>query len=86
MDIAERYIKYVGKGLLEKRLDDLEELNKYNQRLISKGLIDKINKLITTDFKRIKYKDCELLLKDFGFKFGDDLSSENIFSLKLIYL
>jgi asparaginyl-tRNA synthetase len=76
MDIAERYIKYVGQGLLEKRLDDLEELNKYNQRLVSKGLIDKINKLITTDFKRIKYKDCELLLKDFGFKFGDDLNSE----------
>ena len=72
MDIAERYIKYVGKGLLEKRKEELEELNKF----VSKGLIDKINKLINSEFKRVKYRDCEILLKDFGFKFGDDLSSE----------
>jgi asparaginyl-tRNA synthetase len=75
MDISEEYIKFIGNYLLKNSLDDLKNLDNF----ISKGIIEKITKLINDDFIRLEYKDAiELIQKNSKIKivFGEDLSSE----------
>lgn len=75
MDIGEKYIKFVGDYLLQNNLDDLKNLDNF----VSKGIIEKITKLVNDDFIRLDYKDAiELIQKNskIQIKFGDDLSSE----------
>ena len=74
MDISERYIKYVGKYLLENNLDDITELNKF----VSKGILQRIKDIVGMKFNRISHRDSITLLKENGFKcnYDDDLSSD----------
>jgi len=73
MDVGENYIKFISNYLLENKLDDLQNLDNF----ISKGIIEKITKLVNDDFIRLEYKDAiELIQKHIEIKFGDDLSSE----------
>ena len=76
MDVGENYIKFVGDYLLENSLDDLKNLDNF----VSKGIIEKITKLVNDDFIRLDYTDAiELIQKNSKIKiiFGDDLSSES---------
>lgn len=76
MDVGENYIKFVGNYLLENSLDDLKNLDNF----VSKGIIEKITKLVNDDFIRLDYTDAiELIQKNSKIKivFGDDLSSES---------
>ena len=70
MDISEEYIKYIGNYLIKNNTDDLLALDSF----ISKGIFDKINKIINSSFVRIDYSDAIKLLK---IENGNDLSSEN---------
>lgn len=76
MILGEDYIKYVGNYLLENSLEDILNLDKF----VSKGLLDRIKTIVSTEFKRITYKGAiELLQKAKLSKqvnYGDDLSSE----------
>jgi len=75
MDISEKMIKYAIKSIFEKNMEDIQNLDK----IISKGLIEKLNYLMTCEYKRMKYNEvieelnndniCEKLT------FGDDLGS-----------
>jgi len=76
MNLGEKYIKFIGNYLLENKLDDLQNLNNF----VSKGIIEKIKKLINDDFIRLDYTDAiELIQKNSQIKiiFGEDLNSES---------
>lgn len=79
MDIAEDVLKYVIKYVLTKARDELEYLDKYEE----KGLIEKLEKTVKQEFKRITYKECiEILQKakqDWEFKpeYGKDIAKEH---------
>ena len=82
MDLEEDFIKYCVKWALDNCKDDLEFLNK----MIDKGLIERLEGVLKEDFVRLPYtKGIEILqqaIKD-GKKFefpcgwGDDLASEH---------
>ena len=58
MDFSEVLVKYVITKTLEECVKEFEELNKF----ISKGIIDKLNKVISNSFERITYdKAIELI-------------------------
>ena len=83
MYIGEVMIKYVINRLLNDRLDDIENLNKF----VSKGLVDKLTKLKDSKFIYKKYKDAVIeinedisknkKLKLTKLEVGDDLGSEH---------
>lgn len=79
MDISEDLMKYVIKYTLEKCPDEIAFLDKF----VEKGLRDKLEKVISSKFKRATYKECIELLKeakvDFQFKpeYGEDLAKEH---------
>jgi len=75
MDISEKYIKFIGKYLLDNCMDDLNNLDNF----ISKGLIKKINELINIPFIKLDYNDAINLIQkqtQIDIKNGDDLNSE----------
>ena len=53
MDISEDMIKYSVKQIMERNMEDLENLNKF----VSKGIIEQLNMIINYNFERIKYED-----------------------------
>lgn len=60
MDVEEDMLKFVVKYVMEKCPDELAFFDKF----VSKGLLDKLNKLVNSEFKRISHHDCiDLLLK-----------------------
>ena len=79
MDISEELMKYVIKYTLERCPDEFVFLDKY----VEEGLLDKLNKVVKSDFVRATYKECiEILEKaevDFEFKpeYGEDLAKEH---------
>ena len=79
MDIAEDLVKYVIKYTLDHAKDEMEYLDKY----VEKGLIDRLTKVLTCNFKRVPYKECIDILKksgkDFEFKpeYGSDIAKEH---------
>jgi asparaginyl-tRNA synthetase len=83
MNISEEMIKYVIKQLLITRESDLNNLNNY----VSKGLIEKLVKLKSKSFVKIKYIDAineinsdiksNKKLKLSKLSYGDDLGSEH---------
>lgn len=78
MDIGENYIKFVGNYLLEHNINDINNLSKF----MSKGLLERIQKIVASKFNRIKYKEAiDLLLANQSslskqVVYGDDLCSE----------
>ena len=79
MDISEELMKYVIKYTLERCPDEFVFLDKY----VEEGLLDKLNKVVKSDFVRATYKECIEILKkaevDFEFKpeYGEDLAKEH---------
>ncbi len=82
MDLEEDFIKYCVKWALEHCKDDLEFLNK----MIDKGLIERLQSVIKEDFVRLPYtKGIEILQEaikngkkfEFPCNWGDDLASEH---------
>ncbi|MCU4674465.1 asparagine--tRNA ligase [Catenovulum sp. 2E275] len=76
---AEDMLKYVFKAVLKERMDDLQF---FDQR-VQKGVIERLQKLVETDFVRMDYTDAiDILLKsgkkfEFPVEWGIDLSSEH---------
>ncbi|MFO7887512.1 MAG: asparagine--tRNA ligase [Eubacteriales bacterium] len=79
MDTAEEMIKYIINYVMENNIEEIEFFNKF----IDKKLIERLNNVRNSDFKRITYtKAIELLKeskKDFEFKveWGIDLQTEH---------
>ena len=83
MDCAEDYLKFCLKYVLKNNYDDLQ----FFDERIEKGLIERLNKVINTPFKRIPYTECvEILERDIKEKklkfenkvyWGCDLASEH---------
>ncbi|WP_053955586.1 asparagine--tRNA ligase [Inediibacterium massiliense] len=79
MELAEEMIKYVMKYVMENAPD---EMNFFNQ-FIDKGLIERLNHIIHSDFERVTYTKAVELLKESGQKFeydvewGCDLQTEH---------
>ncbi|HNW29367.1 MAG TPA: asparagine--tRNA ligase [Spirochaetota bacterium] len=79
MDMAEEFLKYIFRYVLEKCPDDMDFFN----TRISKGIIDNLQHIIKSEFKRITYTEAvDSLVKskaDFEFpvEWGIDLQSEH---------
>lgn len=79
IEIAEEFIKYIIKYVLE---HCSEELAYFDER-VEKGLIDKLNHVISSDFAKVTYTEAVEILKKSGreFKFpvnwGCDLQTEH---------
>ena len=82
MDLEEEFIKYCVNWALENCKDDLEFLNK----MVDKGLIERLQNVVSTEFVRLPYTEGIKILEDAiakGHKFefpvywGCDLASEH---------
>ena len=82
MDLEEEFIKYCVQWALDHCKDDLEFLNK----MVDKGLIERLQKVVATDFVRLPYTEGIKILEEAvaqGHKFefpvywGCDLASEH---------
>lgn len=83
MECAEDYLKFCLKFVMKNNMDDLQ----FFDERIEKGLIERLQKVIDTPFKRISYTECvEILEKDIVEKklkfenkvfWGCDLASEH---------
>lgn len=79
MDIEEEMLKFIVKYVLQKCNDEIEFLNNF----VSKGLKDKLNKLLNSNFTRIDHKDVIDILKkanvkwEFEPNYGEDIAKEH---------
>lgn len=79
MDVAEAMIKYIINYVMENAPEEMEFFSKF----IDKGLIDRLNNIVNSDFERITYTEAVELLKKSGEKFqypvewGIDLQTEH---------
>jgi len=78
-DLAEDYVKYLIRYVLDHNGADLEFFNKW----VDEGLIDTLTSVVESDFERITYTEAVRLLEqaDASFEFpatwGEDLQSEH---------
>ena len=74
MNVEEEMLKFVVNQVLEKCADELSMLDQW----VSKGLLDKLNKLVSSDFVRITHKEAIDLLLESGEKweFTPDYESD----------
>ena len=78
-DLAESFLKYLFKVLLEERPDDMAFFNKF----VSKGLIPRLEAFIESTFARIDYTEAiDILLKsgkkfEYPVEWGCDLQTEH---------
>ena len=79
MDLAEDMIKYIFNYVIERAPEEMQFFNQW----IDKGLLDRLNNVITSKFERITYTEAIELLKKSGEKFnfpvewGKDLQTEH---------
>ena len=79
MDNAEDMLKYVISYVLENAPEEMEFFNNF----VDKGLIDRLNNIVNSDFQRISYTEAIEILKKAGDKFeypvewGCDLQTEH---------
>lgn len=77
--LAEDLLKYVLKAVLAERADDMHFFSQH----IDKGVVERLEKVVSQDFVRMDYTDAIDILKNCGKKFefpvdwGVDLSSEH---------
>ena len=75
----EGMLKYVVKYVLENAKDEMEFFDKF----VEKGLLDKLNKLLTSHFTRISHHDVITILKEakvkweFDPEYGEDIAKEH---------
>ena len=79
MDIMEDMLKFVVKYVLDNCPDEM----KFFDSFVEKGLLDKLNKLVTSSFTRIDHKDVITILKESGKdweftpEYGEDIAKEH---------
>ena len=79
MDIEEDMLKFIIKYVLEKCPEEMTFLNKF----VDHGLIEKLEKVLTSEFKRITHEEVITILKeakvDWEFKpeYGEDIAKEH---------
>ena len=79
MNIEEDFLKYIVRAVLERCPEEMEFCDKF----ISNGLIDKLKKLLDSEFVRLDHKDAIDLLKkadrkwEFEPEYGGDLAKEH---------
>ena len=79
MDIEEEMLKFVVKYVLDKCPDELKFLDEF----VEKGLLDKLNKLVNSEFTRITHKEAIDILKEANIKwefepdYGSDIAKEH---------
>ena len=79
MDIEEDFLKYVVKAVLERCPEEMEFCDKF----IENGLIEKLNRVLTSSFTRIDHKEAIDILKkadrewEFQPEYGEDLAKEH---------
>ena len=82
MDLEEDFIKYCVKWALDNCKDDIEFLNK----MIDKGLIERLQSILNSEFVRLPYTEGIRILQEaikngrkfeFPCEWGDDLASEH---------
>ena len=79
MDIAESYLKFTLQHLLEEHMEDL----KFFDEFIEKGLINRLENVVSHDFARLTYTEAIDILKcssrifEFPVEWGTDLQSEH---------
>ncbi|WP_315117129.1 asparagine--tRNA ligase [uncultured Clostridium sp.] len=79
MDVAEDMVKYIISYVMENAPEEMEFFNSF----IDKGLFDRLNNVINSEFARITYTEAVELLKKSGEKFqypvewGIDLQTEH---------
>ncbi len=82
MDIEEEMLKYIVRDVLEKCPDEMKFLDAF----VEKGLIEKLEKLVSTPFTRITHHDVITLLKEaeqkgvkweFSPEYGKDIAKEH---------
>ena len=79
MDVAEDMIKYVINYVLENAPEEMEFFNKF----VDKGLLDRLDNIVSSDFERITYTKAIQLLQESGEEFqytvewGIDLQTEH---------
>ncbi len=78
-DLAERFLKYVFRAILNERMDDL----KFFEERVQKGTVARLESLAESSFARIDYTEAVEILKKSGKKFeyavewGKDLQTEH---------
>ena len=79
MDIMESMLKYVVKYVLDNCPDEM----KFFDGFVEKGLLDKLNKLVNSNFTRIKHEEVIKILKEADVKweftpeYGEDIAKEH---------
>ena len=79
IEIAEDFIKYIVKDVMDHCPEEMEFFNQW----VEKGVIEKLNKMLSNDFVKLDYTDAIEILKNSGkeFKFpvewGCDLQTEH---------
>lgn len=79
MDIMEEMLKYIVKYVLENASDEIDFFDKF----VEKGLKDKLNKLLTSNFIRIDHEEVIKILKEadvkweFAPEYGEDIAKEH---------
>lgn len=79
MDVAEDMIKYIINYVMENAPEEMEFFNKF----VDKGLLDRLQNIISSDFERITYTEAVEMLRKSGEKFqypvewGIDLQTEH---------
>jgi asparaginyl-tRNA synthetase len=78
-DLAEEFVKYIFRALLEERGDDM----KFFDDRVQKGVVERLERLVESSFERMTYTDAVAALEGSGRKFefpvawGLDLQSEH---------
>ncbi len=79
MDIEEDMLKFIIKYVLEKCPEEMTFLNKF----VAPGLIEKLEKVLASEFKRITHEEVITILKDakidweFKPEYGEDIAKEH---------
>ncbi|QIB27965.1 asparagine--tRNA ligase [Caloranaerobacter azorensis] len=79
MELAEEMLKYIINFVLENAPEEMEFFNKF----IDKGLLERLNNIVNSDFERITYTEAIDILKksnkDFQYpvEWGNDLQTEH---------
>lgn len=79
MELAENMIKYIINYILENAKEEMKFFNEF----IDKGLLDRLNNIVSNDFARVTYTEAVELLKKSGREFqfpvewGIDLQTEH---------
>ena len=79
MDVMENMLKYVVKYVLDKCPEEMEFFDKF----VEKGLLEKLNKLVNSNFTRIDHEEVITILKNANVKwefepeYGEDIAREH---------